>query len=49
MIIRFLAVILTGLAIIAPAAHLFELPGKIHMSEDDYFVVQRIYNGCLSS
>jgi hypothetical protein len=45
MIIRFLAIVLTGLAVIAPAAHLFELPGKIHMSADDYFVVQRIYLG----
>src|SRR5262245_60093481 len=44
-IIRFLAVIVTGLAVIAPAAHLFELPGKIKMSEQDYFVVQRIYLG----
>jgi hypothetical protein len=45
MIMRFLAIVLTGLAVIAPAAHLFELAGKIHMSADDYFVVQRIYLG----
>jgi hypothetical protein len=45
MTIRFLAIILTGLAVIAPAAHLFELPGKIHMSAGDYFVAQRIYLG----
>jgi hypothetical protein len=45
MLIRFLATIVTGLAVIAPGAHLFELPGKIHMSGDDYFVVQRIYLG----
>ena len=44
-IVRFLAVIVTGLAVIAPAAHLFELPGKIQMSAQDYFVVQRIYLG----
>lgn len=44
-IIRFLAVIVTGLAVIAPAAHLFELPGKIQMPAQDYFVVQRIYLG----
>ncbi len=43
--IRFLAVIVTGLAVIAPAARLFELHGKIGMSENDYFVVQRIYLG----
>jgi phosphoglycerol transferase MdoB-like AlkP superfamily enzyme len=45
MILRFLAIVLTGLAVIAPAAHLFALPGKIHMSADDYFTVQRIYFG----
>jgi hypothetical protein len=45
MIIRFMAIIVGGLAVIAPAAHLFELPGKILMSEGDYFVVQRIYLG----
>ncbi|OCK58119.1 hypothetical protein [Bradyrhizobium sp. LMTR 3] len=45
MIIRFLAIILTGLAVIAPAAHLFELRHKMQMSEQDYFVVQRIYVG----
>lgn len=44
-IVRFLAVIITGLAVVAPAAHLFELPGKIQMSAQDYLVVQRIYLG----
>ena len=45
MIVRFLAIVLTGLAVIALAAHLFVLPAKIHMSVDDYFTVQRIYLG----
>jgi hypothetical protein len=45
MIIRFLAIVVTGLTVIAPGAHLFELPGKFHMSADDYFIVQRIYLG----
>jgi hypothetical protein len=45
MAIRYLTILVTGLALIAPAAHLFELPGKIQMSEEDYFVVQRIYLG----
>jgi hypothetical protein len=45
MAIRFLTIVVTALALIAPAAHLFELPSKIQMSEDDYFVVQRIYLG----
>ena len=45
MLVRLMAIIVTGLTLIAPAAHLFELPGKIHMSGDDYFVVQRVYLG----
>jgi hypothetical protein len=39
------AIVLTGLALVAPAAHLFELPNKIAMSEDHYFVAQSIYRG----
>ena len=45
MIIRFLAIVVTGLAVIAPGAHLFELPAKIAMSEEHYFIVQPIYRG----
>lgn len=45
MSIRFLAVIVTGLAVIAPAAHLFVLPNKIELPQDAYFTVQSIYNG----
>jgi hypothetical protein len=45
MIIRFLAVVVTGLALVAPAAHLFELPRKIRMPENRYYIVQRIYIG----
>jgi hypothetical protein len=43
--ISFAAIVLTGLALIAPAAHLFELLNKIAMPENEYFIVQRIYNG----
>ena len=43
--IAFAAIILTGSALVAPAAHLLELPNKIGMGPNDYFVVQRIYNG----
>lgn len=43
--IRFLAVIVTGLALIAPGAHLFELANKIDLPREQYFTVQRIYNG----
>jgi len=45
MTVRVLAILLTGLTLVAPCAHLFELRHKIEMSEDDYFVVQRIYIG----
>lgn len=45
MIIRVLVIILTGLALIAPAAHLFGLRKKIVMPKDEYFVVQKIYIG----
>jgi hypothetical protein len=42
---RLLTVIITGLALIAPAAHLFELPNKIGLPKAEYFVVQKIYSG----
>lgn len=43
--LRFAAILLTGLALIAPAAHLFEMSNKIHLPKSDYFIVQSIYNG----
>jgi hypothetical protein len=43
--IPFAAVIVTGLAMTGPAAHLFALPNKIGMSRADYFVAQSIYMG----
>ena len=45
MIIRFLAVLVTGLALIAPGAHVYELPRKIVLPMEQYFVVQGIYRG----
>lgn len=42
---RFLAVIVTGLSLIAPGAHAFELLNKIGLPKDEYFVVQQIYSG----
>jgi hypothetical protein len=45
MIVRFLAVLLTALAVIAPGAHVFELFRKMHLPEDQYYVVQQIYRG----
>jgi hydrogenase-4 membrane subunit HyfE len=43
--LRFFAVLLTGLALIAPGAHLYELANKMLLSESEYFVVQKIYIG----
>ena len=42
---RFLAVIITGLALVAPAAHAFSLLNKIGMTKADYFVAQQAYAG----
>jgi exosortase/archaeosortase len=45
MSVRFFAVVLTGLALVAPGAHLYELLNKIQLSEEHYFIVQSIYRG----
>ena len=42
---QFLAVIFTALALVPGGAHLMELPAKIDMPEEPYFVVQQIYRG----
>jgi hypothetical protein len=42
---RFLAVVITGLSLVAPAAHAFELLNKIGLPKAEYFVVQQIYSG----
>jgi hypothetical protein len=42
---RFLAVIITGLALAAPAAHAFALLNKIGMAKADYFIAQQAYAG----
>jgi hypothetical protein len=42
---RFAAILLTAVALIPTAAHLFELPNKIALSRDAYFTVQGIYRG----
>jgi hypothetical protein len=43
--VRFFAVILTALALVPAGAHLFELPNKISLSQEQYFTVQGIYRG----
>ncbi|MBY3099728.1 hypothetical protein HFO68_06920 [Rhizobium laguerreae] len=42
---RFLAVIITGLALAAPAAHAFALLNKIGMTKAGYFIAQQAYTG----
>jgi hypothetical protein len=44
-IAQFLAIVLTALALVPAGAHLFELPNKIGLAQDAYFVVQSIYRG----
>ncbi len=44
-VVRFLAVILTALALVPAGAHLLELPNKIALAQDQYFTVQGIYRG----
>jgi hypothetical protein len=43
--VQFLAVILTALALVPGGAHLFELPNKIGLVQEHYFIVQNIYRG----
>jgi hypothetical protein len=42
---QFLAVVLTALALAPACAHLFSMPNKISLVEDQYFIVQHIYRG----
>jgi hypothetical protein len=41
----FIALFATALALGGALAHAFELPNKIGMSREDYFIVQRAYDG----
>jgi len=43
--LRLFAILLTGLALIAPGAHLYEIGNKMSLSKSEYFVVQKIYIG----
>ena len=45
MLLRFLAAILTAIAMAAGFAHLLELPNKMPVSRADYLVLQQIYRG----
>ena len=44
-LVQFVAIMLTSLSLVPAGAHLFELPNKIDLPEQDYFVVQGIYRG----
>ena len=44
-LLRFLAVVLTALALVPAGAHLFELPNKIGLPRDAYLVAQGLYRG----
>jgi hypothetical protein len=43
--LRVLALVLTAIVLVPSGAHLFELPGKIGLDRDAYFVVQGVYAG----
>lgn len=44
-IIAGLAILLTALVLVPAGAHLFALPNKIGLTQDDYFVAQSLYRG----
>lgn len=44
-LVAFCAILLTALALVPAGAHLFELPNKIGLSQEAYFIVQGIYRG----
>ena len=43
--LQFIAMLFTALALVPAGAHFFELPNKIHLAQNDYFIVQNIYRG----
>jgi hypothetical protein len=42
---RFAALLCVALALAASAAHVLELPNKIHLAQAEYLVVQQLYRG----
>jgi hypothetical protein len=44
-VICFISLLFVGLALIPAGAHFAELPNKLKLSRDDYFIVQQIYRG----
>jgi hypothetical protein len=45
LLIEFLAVVLTALALVPAMAHVMELPNKLSMPVETYLIVQRMYRG----
>jgi hypothetical protein len=43
--VQFFTIVMTALALIPVGAHFFELPNKIGLPQEPYFIVQGIYNG----
>lgn len=44
-LVRFIGLVFTAIALGAGLAHLLALPNKIHLSREDYLIVQQIYRG----
>jgi hypothetical protein len=44
-LLRSAAIILTAIALVPSAAHIFEMAGKLGLPRDQYLVVQQIYRG----
>ena len=44
-IVQFVALVFTALALVPAGAHLFALPNKIGLAQEQYFIVQNIYRG----
>lgn len=44
-IVAWLAIVLTALALVPAGAHLFELPNKLRLADEAYFMVQNSYRG----
>lgn len=44
-VVQFIAMILTGLALVPVGAHLASLPNKIDLAQTDYFITQSVYRG----
>ena len=43
--VQFVALVFTALALVPYGAHLFSLPNKIGMTQEHYFIAQRVYDG----